>query len=206
MLLFDKEKDGVRYAVWHVTETNEELAALMTDGHKILAQAKSQFKSESRITEWVAVRVLLHHMLGNNAHIAYQSNGAPHLVGKCDAISISHTKGYACIALSNKKKVGIDIERLSTKVERVKSYFINESEPCDGSLVKMHLIWSAKEAIYKLLQIEGLNFKNDIKVKDFIQSSNGTFTTYHKEQAYDTNYVVGNDYVMTIIAKSHTTS
>ena len=206
MLLFDKEKDGVRYAVWHVTETYEELATLMTDGHKILAQAKSQFKSESRIKEWVAVRVLLHSMLGSNGHIAYLSNGAPHLVGTHDEISISHTKGYVCIALSNKKKVGIDIERLSNKVERVKSHFIGEDEPCECSLVKMHLIWSAKEAIYKLLQINGLNFKKDIRVKDFTESSHGTFTTYHKEQAYETNYIVSPDYVMTLIAKSHTTS
>ena len=128
MLLFDKEENGIRHAVWEVCETTEQFLTLLPDGNRWYKEANDRFKSESRIKEWIAVRVLLYHLMGKNAKISYKENGAPYLEGSNNEISISHTKGYVCIALSENYRVGIDIERVANKVERVKDRFINECE------------------------------------------------------------------------------
>ena len=75
MLLLDFENQGIRSAVWHVTETVEQLVSIHPNGIHLYEQSKSKFKSNSRIKEWLAVRVLLNHMLGSNAEIVYTENG-----------------------------------------------------------------------------------------------------------------------------------
>lgn len=197
MLLFDKEENGIRHAVWEVRETTEQLLMLLPDGNSWFKEAKDRFKSESRIKEWIAVRVLLYHLMEKNAKISYKENGAPYLESSNKEISISHTKGYVCIALSENYRIGIDIERVANKVERVKDRFINECEQCD-TLIKMLLIWSAKESMYKLLQIEGLDFLKDLKVCKFEESEQGVFIAMHKGKDYKVLYAVNKDFVLTI--------
>lgn len=197
MLLFEKEENGIRHAVWEVSETTEQLLSLLPDGDRWHKEARERFKSESRIKEWIAVRVLLCHLMGENAEINYKDNGAPYLKGSNKEISISHTSGYVCIALSETHRVGIDIERMASKVERVKDRFINECEPSD-TLTKMLLIWSAKESMYKLLQIEGLDFLKDLKVCKFEESEQGEFTAMHKGKDYKIQYTANKDFVLTI--------
>ena len=198
MLLLDFENQGIRSAVWHVTETVEQLVSIHPNGIHLYEQSKSKFKSNSRIKEWLAVRVLLNHMLGSNAEIVYTENGAPRLKGSNTHISISHTKEYACIALSDIYKVGVDIEHISNKAERVKSRFIGENEP-DDTLLKTILIWSAKESAYKMLQIEGIDFKKDMKVYPFHQAECGCLAIMCMNNIYDVLYSIKNDFVMTLI-------
>ena len=198
MLLLDFEIKGIRNAVWHVTETVEQLVDIHPNGKHLHEQAKSKFKSNSRIKEWVAVRVLLNYMLGSNTEIIYAPNGAPQLKGSNTYISISHTEEYVYIALSDTHKVGIDIERISNKVERVKARFISKNEP-GNTLLKTLLIWSAKESAYKMLQIEGIDFKKDLKVYPFYQTESGCFAMMCMNNIYDVLYSIGNNFVMTLI-------
>lgn len=203
MLLSDNENRGIRYAVWHVTESLEQLIGLIPNGDATYKEAGNRFKSETRIKEWIAVRVLLYHLMGKNVKIAYKDNGAPYLKDCNKDISISHTTGYVCIALSETHRVGIDIERVANKVERVKDRFINECEPGD-TLTKMLLIWSAKESMYKLLQIEGLDFKKDLRVKELEDSDYGEFFILHEGIDYKISFQANEHFVLTIASTKQT--
>lgn len=200
MLLLDKYEDGIRLAIWHITESTNELVQLIPNGNELYLQAKNKFKSESRIKEWIAVRILLYSLTGKNEYIYYKSNGAPFLKDSKFQISISHTKGYASIALSEKYDVGIDIERISNKVERVKSKFTSDSET-SNNILKLHLIWSAKESTYKLLQIEGLDFKQDLKTEKFGCRDRGEFNIYHDCKSYSISYMIHEEFVLTVAHK-----
>lgn len=108
----------------------------------------------------IAVRRLLACALGKKGTYPYQhtSTGAPYLAGEgMPYLSISHTEGYVAIALSIKRPIGIDIERISNQVERVTPRFITEDEsslletlPPREYRLALHILWSAKEAAYKL--------------------------------------------------------
>lgn len=206
MLYFDKQHAGWRIAIWHVTETLEELLALLPDEEVVSTEAESRFRSESRILEWTAVRVLLYDMLDRQVPILYEENGAPYLpeYEHLD-ISISHTRGYVAVALAEHGAIGIDIEQIGAKVERVRHKFIRDDEDAE-TLEKLLLHWSAKETAFKILNRSKVDFKKHLRVLPFEQQEEGEFTL----QEFKTNdeeqlmiyYKVFPDFVLTYSIQS----
>ena len=140
---------------WHIGESCEQLSELIADNGLLLAESERMFKSLSRQREWLAVRALLKSTPYYNANILYHSCGKPYLSGNGKHISISHTQEYVVIAVSD-FPIGVDIENINRNaLAAVKSYLqpqeaemLSLSEnPTDEAL----LLWSAKEAVFKLL-------------------------------------------------------
>lgn len=154
-------------AVWKITESIEELCQLLPNGKNYLDTVQQKFKSEVRQKEWLAVRILCHSLLSEPFEIQYQESGKPYLKGTNLHISISHTKGYAALAL-NKNPIGIDIETRASKAMRVKDKFLQAQEIqlsiTDTQEDDAVALWSAKESVYKLLQHPSPNLKDDILI------------------------------------------
>ena len=198
MLLHKKNiSDGAIIAWWKVEESVEELL-LMLGNDRELTEQISQFGSEKRKLEFLATRVLLNVVLDDEKKIAYFPSGAPYLTDKSFNISIAHTGIYVTIILHPTKKVGIDIEKISDKVMRVKHKFLSETEIdfVEDSLEKTHLtlLWCAKEALYKIIDTEIIDFVADLRVMPFqpylegeIQASE---TCTPKQREYVLHYVV----------------
>ena len=76
MLYYDTQfQQGTRIAIWHVTEDLDELFYLLPDDVSVREEANRRFKSQKRILEWVAVRVLLYDMLDRQVDIFYDDDG-----------------------------------------------------------------------------------------------------------------------------------
>lgn len=202
MLYYDKRfDDGWRIAIWHVTEELDELYYMLPDDVSVREEAERRFKSISRIIEWTAVRVLLFDMLDRQVEILYDNDGAPHLpeYEHLD-ISISHTKGYVAVALAEKGEIGIDIERISERVERVKKKFIREDEePEDNTQLLIH--WCAKETAFKMLHRRKVDFIKHLKLTPFKTQEEGMcklqeFKT-DDEQILDINYKIFPEFILT---------
>lgn len=117
-----------------------------------------------RRLEVLAVRCLLKELTGAEQEVVYDPHGKPALKNSALHLSISHTDGYAA-AIVGEKPVGIDIERRGRRVERVVSKFMQTSETAlagqlDDRLLAMHLIWSAKEAAFKVLGQDYYDLQN----------------------------------------------
>ena len=92
-------------------ETEEELLSMLPR-REVYARCVSQYAAPHRRLEWLAVRVLLFTLLGEERDIAYRPSGKPYLADGSYALSISHTKGYAAVVLGEPdSEVGIDIEQ-----------------------------------------------------------------------------------------------
>ncbi len=130
-----------------------------------------------RRMEWLASRVLLYRLTGMYPATRYNDNGQPFVSSCHENISISHTRGYAAIALSKKTMPGIDIEYPSERIEKVAPRFLNDSEKAfTGGSVKnqqLGLIWCAKEALYKKAGHPGLIFKDQIVLAPFKPAKSG---------------------------------
>lgn len=210
MLYYDHQHQGIHVAIWHVTESYEELLGLLPDADSVCNEAETKFRSKSRITEWTAVRVLLYTMLERQVKIEYTDSGAPYFPSYEGLnISISHTKEYVAVALSEKHKVGIDIEIIekqksegNSRVERVSSKFMNENEHVN-SMIGILLTWSAKESVYKLQNDNHLDFKNDLIVESFDESNKeGSFNVIDRiNKSYNITYKVFDDFVFTLTSK-----
>lgn len=94
-------------------------------------------------------------------------NGKPYLQGDEYFFSISHSKNYAAVIVSEIKNVALDIEMLDNKVDRIIAKFLNESE--QEKMVETMankefqylptLLWGAKEAMFKYYGKGNVDFK-----------------------------------------------
>ena len=133
--------------------------------------------SARRRAEWVSWRALLREnaerwTVGEQAlKVAYAATGEPIFEGLEGSISVSHCRGYVALARSREGRCGIDIERLDRKFETVENKYINATEHQFAESVGQPdfraVIWCAKEAVYKYLGREGVDFRRDIQVVDF---------------------------------------
>lgn len=171
---------GGGIAFWHITETSDELYALL--GTQRYDDQLQTMTNEGRRAEWLAVRLLVKELFGTQCEVAYHPTGRPYLKGSDVHISISHTKGYAAVAYHHDAPIGMDIEYISSRVERIASRFTTQEEAAyiDGHDERVrqmyHLInWSVKETLYKLLDSPSLaEFKEVFHIAPYTLAECGT--------------------------------
>lgn len=139
-------------SVWKLTETEEELLIMRELSEGELSQL-SKLKNERRRIEFLASRILLQQLFNQNIEIEYLPNGKPLLVSPNYHVSLSHSKDFVAVIISQNKEVGVDIEKIRDNMERLKEKFLSEKElktinTSDNLL--LHLFWGAKEAMYKM--------------------------------------------------------
>lgn len=185
-----------RLGLWRMDERPDELLALFPH----LRLLPMPFKNEGRQKEFLAVRALLAVMTGDDSLvIGHEPSGKPMLPGW--NISISHTKGYAALMLSPSttlqgkdsivgEPVAVDIEQRSARVDGIASRFIRPDEEAPDTDRKL-IIWSAKEALYKLHSEDNLQFF-EMRVKEWhphhliIENmKSGQLVTLHHELTAD---------------------
>lgn len=212
LIAYHKETNW-SFGIWKITETANELIDHLPSSPEEL-QAARQFSSASRRKEWLATRVLLQELCGEHKEIRYKESGEPYLADGSYQISISHTKGYAAVMLGepSKCRVGIDMEYLSKRVLKVKDHFLSSEERSfiDPQHEANHLLicWCAKEAIYKMLGKEGVEFSRDLQVQPFPFDLIGSLKVRElvtpEAKLYSVRYIVANDYVLTTISSEDT--
>jgi 4'-phosphopantetheinyl transferase len=164
--------DDTEIGLWKITEAPEDLMARLQLKEHELALLNTLSK-EKRNLHWLATRVLLRKMLNTNQYIDCQAdeNGKPILINHPHHISLSHSYDYAAVMISKTKKVGIDIEIIKEKIERVKNKFLSPNElnfiNPKHQIEQLYVCWCAKEALYKLNGKKETSFKDHIHLEEF---------------------------------------
>lgn len=186
--------------VWKIEETRDELLSLLS--HHEWVQNIYSIRSESRVLEVLTARILLKELLGEEKEVYYSSSGKPILTDNSFHISVSHTRGYVAVAINKDRLIGLDIEQISDKIFRVESRLMSESEYIDENNRLIHLLlhWSAKEAMFKFLDVEGVDFRRHLFIDRFIPREKGIFPTAESRTEthyqFDAYYRVEPDFVM----------
>lgn len=162
--------DDCLLGIWDIKETYDELYSkinLQPEETEVL----NSFGGIARKVEWLSVRVLLRTMAQKELTIIYNGNKKPFIKGNSYHISISHSKKLSSILLSKNHKVGIDLEFMSHRIDKISNRFINEKEKItsDEELKRFHLYvhWCAKEALYKICDKQDINFKTNLVIEPF---------------------------------------
>lgn len=159
------ETGSYRCCVWQVTESLEQLLALLPDGgQSCWAEACQRFSAPKRRLEFLSVRVLLAQMFPH-AVIAYYESGKPYLSDSSWKISISHTADVVAVMLSSIAEVGVDVEQYGERVCRVAPRFLGDSEQVSGVWPKL-ILWSAKETVYKMMNCLEVDFREHLIASD----------------------------------------
>ncbi len=152
---------------WEITETVDQLMELLDHEEEELENFHL-YRNELRKKEWLAVRLLLKHMAGENSKINYDPAGKPMLVNSPGHISISHSSNCAVIYFHPDLHPGIDIESISRQVQRAARKFLSVEEMRDCTVENqlsnkdLLLRWCAKEAVYKMVPFSDIDFASQI--------------------------------------------
>lgn len=148
--------------IWQITETIADLQPLVNLPHPT-------FPSQRRLKEWLAVRALLGTLLATrDFEIDYDPKGKPFFKKRTLQVSITHSRAQAAVILHPTKTVGIDIEPLRAKIDKVKHKFLSNQELAalpQGDIKGYITYWCAKEALYKWYGKRGLEFKEHLILK-----------------------------------------
>lgn len=132
---------------------------------------------EKKRVQWYATRHLANLIMKEDVEILNDENGKPYLKNSDVKISISHTAQYAAVMISPTHRVGIDLEEINPKVQRVAHKFLqpNEIDAISPNELTEKLIvyWSAKEALYKLHGRKQLAFREQLLIAPFVLQSAG---------------------------------
>ena len=167
-----KRQENHVLGIWEIKENLESAVEIY---NKSIPQ---EFKSEKRQLEYILTRLLLQ-QIDENLRISYNQFGAPKL-NDGRKISISHSNDLITIVISE-KKVAIDIEKISNKPLKIKHKFISKNDNILDNKMEATLAWSAKEAVYKLHQKGGIDFKKDIIIQKIDASKKQIHTTFQKK-------------------------
>jgi len=190
-LLFTKEiAEQTHLALWNIAEDEHFFTQKMTLTEPE-TERLGQIKGGRRL-EWLAGRWLIHEMSGAAERLicAADKYGKPHLVNSPLEMSLSHSNEVAAAILSP-HSVGIDVQKLVAKIERIAHKYMRESE--SESLGKhriehLHVYWGAKEALYKAYGRRELDFRQHILIEPFDYQENGTTTGRVVKGDFEANY------------------
>jgi len=162
--------------VWKIEEDVDALLELVSRDNDETKKLKN-FSSTSRKLEFLSVRALLAELLGKDAKIVYNKNNKPFLKDGSYFISISHSHKLTALLLSTNEKVGIDLEYMSSNISAIAFKFLNRREKVakeqEEKRYHLYIHWCAKEALYKICDKEGINFKKNITIEPFQVKDSG---------------------------------
>ena len=136
--------------------------------------------------------------------IAYHDDGAPYLPDSSLSLSISHTNGYAAVLLQEQGAAGIDIEYRSDRVLKIRSRFMSPEENAsvgpDYETEHLLVHWCAKEALFKMIRQQDVDFIEHLHVEPFVYAGSGQIkvveTRTEDALSYTLRYEVRPDFIL----------
>lgn len=204
-LYLQKElENDARIYVWEMTESEEELLATIAVPDNELEDLQ-YIRGASRRREILATRALLNTIFPEKLYLGHHDNGKPYLLNTAMELSISHDDRFVAIIIHPDEDLGIDIENLNRDFSAVEKKALSEDEIDDIDEKKKNLqlaiYWCAKEAIFKRMSLNGVDFAEQIEIDRFNPHDDGELdaTFIHKdgtEMEFELGYEVFDGHVM----------
>ncbi len=206
MVLYLRKKldNKAEIAVWQITETEEELMSLISVPNDEMEEI-SLIRNQNQRMQKLAVRALLNEVFEEKMYLNHHDNGKPYLENCVTNISITHTDKYVAIITHDEDDLGIDIESLDRDFSAVEKKALSEDEIDDLDEDKRNeqlaIYWCAKEAIFKRMSQNRVDFAEQIEVEKFRPKGEGELeaTFIHKdehEEEFELEYMTFDRHVL----------
>lgn len=169
--------EATKLGVWHIAEEEDfflqrvPLQKEITHSHKRLQHLAGRFLLKELFEDFPLELIKI------------ADTKKPFLPGELYHFSISHCGDYAAVIASSVNRVGVDIEIVSGKVERIKDKFLSFAEQellkkifnTQHSIFNVQgitLCWSIKETMFKWYGLGGVDFKEHLHINKIEVNSN----------------------------------
>jgi len=169
--------ETTRLGIWHITEPEDFFLQRVP--------LKRDVSHLQKRLQHLAGRFLLTELFSDFPleEIMIADTRKPYLENEKYHFSISHFGQYAAAIVSSSNRVGVDVEKTTPTIERIRNKFLSEQESAiafEGiersghRLRQLTLLWSAKETIFKWYSLGNVNFRQHICwVKPYFVRSEG---------------------------------
>jgi len=201
-------KGGSVVAVWKIEETETELLTCCAVPSSELEEM-SYISNPQRRLERLVVRMLLNEVLGEKIYLGYHDNGRPFLHNHAANISITHTRTFVAVICHPALDVGIDIESIARNFDAVEKKALSDAERNYLSdkyrQAQLCLIWSAKEALYKRVGENGVDFSAQMRIEKFTPKKQGKLTAVYigkerRKTTFTLRYKMIEDHILVWVA------
>ncbi|MEJ7826711.1 MAG: 4'-phosphopantetheinyl transferase superfamily protein [Segetibacter sp.] len=168
-LFYQQNINGAtKLAIWKIEETEAFFLSKVPLKREIIHPQKR--------LQHLAGRYLLPFLFPDFPHeeIEIADTRKPFLPEEQYHFSISHCGNYAAVLVSSNKRVGVDVELITPRVERIKHKFLHADEvrfvnsrSTSQQLNLLTLLWSAKEAMYKWYGLGEVDFSEMMRTFPF---------------------------------------
>lgn len=182
--------NSAKIGVWHI----EEPESFFTEKVPLPVQHISH---PHKKLQHLAGRYLLQELFpGFPYHlIEIADTRKPFLPNEAYHFSISHCGNYAAVLISKDRRVGVDIEIVTNKADKIKAKFLNQIElnniqHSTFNIQYSTLLWSCKEAVFKWYGDGGVDFKNHIHLQfDELNDDRGEMACVFTKKKEETLYL-----------------
>ena len=192
-----------KMGVWHITETEDFFL--------------QQVPLQKEITHW---RKRLQHLAGRFllkelypdfplALIKIADTRKPFLEDEAYHFSISHCGDYAAVIVSKEYRVGVDVELVNDKIEKIIHKFLSRQEKTllhqNDINTTATLLWSVKESVYKWKGSGGVDFIKHINIQSIEekQDEGVVHCLFNKEIPLQVHYLHFNNNFLTWLLTLH---
>jgi phosphopantetheinyl transferase len=169
--------NGSTVVIWEIIETEAAFLQHVSGPDNVLEELVLINNPQRRL-ERLAVRALLDKLPDRKVCLRYHDNGRPFLANNSGYISICHTKRFAAVTYNEKYPVGCDMECRSRNFSAVEKKALSEKERRylndKEHNFQLCLLWCAKEAVYKCVGEDGIDFARQIFIEEFSPGEKGT--------------------------------
>ena len=166
--------------LWQLTELPDALWPALPAAYRALLPLTAD---ATRQAQWLAGRVLVHALLAAHPSpppagllVHNDATGRPWLAGPAAdglRVSLSHSGAWVAAVLAHGGRVGVDVERIRDKAQRLAGRYLAPGEQAAArvltggaapaaSAAHYTLLWSAKETLYKLAGQRGVLFSQQL--------------------------------------------
>ncbi len=167
---------GGKLLVWKSEERAEDLLATLHLPDNL--NGFHEIKTSRRRMEYLGVRVSLRHLFGEEVCLWHDNEGCPHVLNRAEHVSVSHSGAYVAVLSDVSSRVGVDIECFGGRVARVAGRFLHRDEwrfvRGETALATQQVLWSSKEALYKILGKRVFDFKESLRSLPFRPAEEGS--------------------------------
>ncbi len=166
-----------KLAVWHIAEPEDYFLAKVPVSNNISHPHKRLQHLAGRL---LLTELFVHFPL---ELIRIADTKKPYLHDEAFHFSISHCGDYAAAIVSTENRVGVDIEIVSGKIEKIKNKFLSDEEHEMISKLKpgndqslliqwLTLAWSIKEAMFKWESNGRIDFRKHLQINQISREGN----------------------------------
>jgi len=158
-----------RLGVWHIAEPE----SFFTEAVPL----QREITHPNKRLQHLAGRFLLKELYPDFPYelIKIADTRKPFLANEAYHFSISHCGDYAAVMVSKESRVGVDVERVHAKVQKVKHKFLGADEQllieqaapgCTDHYIRLlTTAWSIKESLYKWYGYGEVDFIDHLQIK-----------------------------------------